>query len=156
MTGELAVCAGSCGPGNLHLINGLYDANRCRVPVLAIAAHIPSAEIGSDLLPGDPPAGAVPRVSVYVEYVADPRQMPRMLEIAMRTAIERRGVAVLVIPGDVASAEAVHDRRTVVTKARSAVVRRPGPAAGARQRCSTPREAVTILAGPAAPAPTRR
>ncbi|MFM9515456.1 thiamine pyrophosphate-binding protein, partial [Listeria monocytogenes] len=46
LTGELAVCAGSCGPGNLHLINGLYDANRSRVPVLAIAAHIPTAEIG--------------------------------------------------------------------------------------------------------------
>ena len=62
LTGELAVCAGSCGPGNLHLINGLFDCHRSRVPVLAIAAHIPSAEIGSGLFPGDPPADAVPRV----------------------------------------------------------------------------------------------
>jgi pyruvate dehydrogenase (quinone) len=62
LTGELAVCAASCGPGNLHLINGLYDANRSGVPVLAIAAHIPSVEIGGGVFPGDPPAGAVPRV----------------------------------------------------------------------------------------------
>ena len=62
LTGELAVCAGSCGPGNLHLINGLFDANRSRVPVLAIAAQIPGEEIGSRVLPGDAPAGAIPRV----------------------------------------------------------------------------------------------
>lgn len=106
MTGGLAVCAGSCGPGNLHLINGLFDANRSRVPVLAIAAHIPTAEIGTNYFQETHPQELFRECSVYVEYVATPGQMPRLLEIAMREAIERRGVAVLVIPGDVALAEA--------------------------------------------------
>jgi pyruvate dehydrogenase (quinone) len=146
MTGELAVCAGSCGPGNLHLINGLYDANRSRVPVLAIAAHIPTVEIGTTYFQETHPQELFRECSVYVEYVADPRQMPRMLEIAMRTAIERRGVAVLVIPGDVASAEAVHDRRTVVTKARSAVVPAPDQLQEAAAVLNAARS-VTILGG---------
>ena len=110
LTGELAVCAGSCGPGNLHLINGLYDANRSRVPVLAIAAHIPTAEIGSGYFQETHPQDLFRECSVYCEYVADATQMPRLLEIAMREAVERRGVAVLVIPGDVLLAEAKNDR----------------------------------------------
>ncbi|MDN6667042.1 MAG: ubiquinone-dependent pyruvate dehydrogenase [Brevibacterium sp.] len=101
LTGELAVCAGSCGPGNLHLINGLYDAQRSRVPVLAIAAHIPSDEIGSNYFQETHPTELFRECSVYVEHVATAEQMPRLLRIAMREAIEKRGVAVLVIPGDV-------------------------------------------------------
>ena len=88
-TGELAVCAGSCGPGNLHLINGLFDCNRSRVPVLAIAAHIPRAEIGASYFQETHPAGLFRDCSVYCELVSTPEQLPRMLEIAMRTAVER-------------------------------------------------------------------
>src|SRR6188508_2655307 len=80
LTGELAVCAASCGPGNTHLVNGLYDANRSRVPVLAIAAHIPSAEIGSNYFQETHPQELFRECSVYVEYVADASQMPRLLE----------------------------------------------------------------------------
>lgn len=118
LTDELAVCAGSCGPGNLHLINGLYDANKSRVPVLAIAAHIPSEEIGSQYFQETHPQELFRECSVYVEHVAHPSQMPRILEIAMRTAVEKRGVAVVVIPGDVALAEAQSDRTAVIRAAR--------------------------------------
>jgi len=102
LTGELAVCAGSCGPGNLHLINGLFDCQRSRVPVLAIAAHIPSAEIGSGYFQETHPQELFRECSHYCELVSDPAQMPRSLEIAIRTAVAERGVSVLVIPGDVA------------------------------------------------------
>ncbi|MGW9113440.1 ubiquinone-dependent pyruvate dehydrogenase [Microbacterium sp. NPDC055683] len=122
VTGELAVVAGSCGPGNLHLINGLYDANRSRVPVLAIAAHIPTSEIGTTYFQETHPQELFRECSVYVEYVADPHQMPRVLEIAMRAAIQERGVAVVVIPGDVALADAVSDRVTVIERAQPVVV----------------------------------
>ena len=105
ITGEIAVCAGSCGPGNLHLINGLFDAQRSRVPVLAIAAHIPSDEIGSGYFQETHPQELFRECSVYAEHVSNAEQMPRMLRIAMREAIEKRGVAVLVIPGDIALAD---------------------------------------------------
>jgi pyruvate dehydrogenase (quinone) len=104
LTGELAVCAGSCGPGNLHLINGLFDCHRSRVPVLAIAAHIPSKEIGIDYFQATHPERLFTECSHYVELVSSPEQLPQILERAMRTAIGRRGVAVVVIPGDVALA----------------------------------------------------
>ncbi|MFC4139679.1 MULTISPECIES: ubiquinone-dependent pyruvate dehydrogenase [unclassified Microbacterium] len=126
LTGDLAVVAGSCGPGNLHLINGLYDANRSRVPVLAIAAHIPTSEIGTGYFQETHPQELFRESSVYVEYVADPSQMPRVLEIAMRAAIEQRGVAVIVIPGDVALADARDTRTTVIERTRPVIV--PGPA----------------------------
>lgn len=109
-TGGLAVCAGSCGPGNLHLINGLFDAQRSRVPVLAIAAQIPSAEIGSGYFQETHPTELFRECSVYAELVSTPEQMPRVLRIAMQTAIAEQGVAVVVIPGDVALAEALHDQ----------------------------------------------
>jgi pyruvate dehydrogenase (quinone) len=102
LTGELAVCAGSCGPGNLHLINGLFDCHRSRVPVLAIAAHIPSKEIGIDYFQATHPERLFTECSHYVELVSSPEQLPQILERAMRTAVGRRGVAVVVIPGDVA------------------------------------------------------
>ena len=106
LTGQLAVCAGSCGPGNLHLINGLYDAQRSRTPVLAIAAHIPSVEIGSGYFQETHPQNLFQECSHYCELVSSPKQIHRATEIAVRTAIGRRGVSVLVIPGDVALAEA--------------------------------------------------
>jgi pyruvate dehydrogenase (quinone) len=102
LTGELAVCAGSCGPGNLHLINGLFDCHRSRVPVLAIAAHIPSSEIGIDYFQATHPETLFKDCSHYVELVSHADQLPQILERALRTAVARRGVAVVVIPGDVA------------------------------------------------------
>src|SRR5450755_2406673 len=102
LTGHLAVCAGSCGPGNLHLINGLYDCHRNRVPVLAIAAQIPSSEIGSGYFQETSPEHLFKDCSHYCELVSQPEQMPRVLAIAMRTALSKRGVAVVVLPGDVA------------------------------------------------------
>src|SRR5712664_4235618 len=107
LTGRLAVCAGSCGPGNLHLINGLYDCHRSRVPVLAIAAQIPTSEIGSGYFQETHPEQLFAQCSHYCELVSHPEQMPRVLEIAMQTAISRRGVAVVVLPGDVALQDAV-------------------------------------------------
>src|ERR1700710_2659004 len=102
LTGELAVCAGSCGPGNLHLINGLFDAHRSRTPVLAIAAQIPSAEIGGGYFQETHPQELFRECSHYCELVSDPAQLPYVLENAIRAAVGRRGVAVLVIPGDIA------------------------------------------------------
>jgi len=102
LTGKLAVCAGSCGPGNLHLINGLYDCHRSRVPVLALAAQIPSHEIGSNYFQETHPEHLFAQCSHYCEFVSNPEQMPRVLEIAIQTAESRRGVSVVTIPGDVA------------------------------------------------------
>lgn len=101
LTGELAVCAGSCGPGNLHLINGLFDCHRSRVPVLAIAAHIPSAEIGSGYFQETHPETLFKECSHYCELVSAASQMPRLLETAIREAVGNRGVSVIVMPGDV-------------------------------------------------------
>src|SRR5271154_563771 len=102
LTGSLAVCAGSCGPGNLHLINGLFDCQRSGVPVLAIAAHIPSTEIGIDYFQATHPENLLKECSHYVELVSNPSQLLQILTRAMRVAVARRGVAVVVIPGDVA------------------------------------------------------
>ena len=107
LTGGLAVCAGSCGPGNLHLINGLFDCHRSRVPVLAIAAHIPSPEIGSGYFQETHPENLFRECSSYCELVSGAEQMPRVLEMAIRHAITHRAVAVVVIPGDVALLPAI-------------------------------------------------
>jgi pyruvate dehydrogenase (quinone) len=104
-TGKLAVCAGSCGPGNLHLINGLFDCHRNHVPVLAIAAHIPSMEIGLGYFQETHPTELFKECSHYVELVTSRDQFPRVLERAMRAAIGERGVAVIVLPGDIALAD---------------------------------------------------
>src|SRR5579862_7725053 len=101
LTGTLAVCAGSCGPGNLHLINGLFDAHRNRMPVLAIAAHIPSSEIGIDYFQATHPEHLFKECSHYTELVSHPDHLPQVLLRAMRVAVGQRGVAVVVIPGDV-------------------------------------------------------
>ncbi|MGP9812561.1 ubiquinone-dependent pyruvate dehydrogenase [Rhodopseudomonas sp. NSM] len=106
ITNALAVCAGSCGPGNLHLINGLFDAQRTRTPVLAIAAQIPSAEIGGGYFQETHPQNLFGECSVYCEFVSDPHQLDYVLENAIRAAVGLRGVAVVVIPGDVALREA--------------------------------------------------
>ena len=102
LTGQLAVCAGSCGPGNMHLINGLYDCQRSRVPVLAIAAQIPSNEIGSNYFQETHPDQLFRNCSHYCELVSQPSQMPRVLELAIQSALSKKGVAVMAIPGDIA------------------------------------------------------
>jgi pyruvate dehydrogenase (quinone) len=146
ITGELSVVAGSCGPGNLHLINGLYDANRSRVPVLAIAAHIPSDEIGSNYFQETHPTELFRECSVYCELVSGPDQMPRMLEIALRAAIEKRGVAVLVIPGDVALQQAENRRVTVIERAEPRILPSEAELAEAARMLDAAK-GVTILAG---------
>jgi pyruvate dehydrogenase (quinone) len=103
LTGNLAVCAGSCGPGNLHLINGLFDAHKTLAPVLAIAAQIPSNEIGTDFFQETHPERLFQDCSHFCQLVGTEKQMPRLLQIAMQTSISRGGVSVLVLPGDVAS-----------------------------------------------------
>jgi pyruvate dehydrogenase (quinone) len=107
LTGELAVCAGSCGPGNLHLINGLFDCHRSRMPVLAIAAQIPSAEIASGYFQETHPQELFRECSHFCELISSANQMPRTLEMAIHAAVAERGVAVVVIPGDVALEPAI-------------------------------------------------
>src|SRR5215468_3895117 len=107
LTGELAVCAGSCGPGNLHLVNGLFDCHRSRVPVLGIAAQIPSAEIGGGYFQETHPQTLFKEFSHYCELIFGANQMPRVLEVAVREAVGGPGVSVVVIPGDVALQPAI-------------------------------------------------
>jgi pyruvate dehydrogenase (quinone) len=123
LTGSLAVCAASCGPGNLHLINGLFDCHRSRVPVLAIAAHIPSAEIGTNYFQETHPQNLFKECSDFCEMVGVPEQMPRLLEIAMRTAINLSGVSVLVMPGDVLMHKAAEEHAILPMKMAKPVVR---------------------------------
>ncbi|MEU3980991.1 pyruvate dehydrogenase [Streptomyces sp. NPDC026672] len=103
ITGRLAACAGSCGPGNLHLINGLYDAHRSMAPVLALASHIPSGEIGLGYFQETHPDRLFGECSHYSELISSPRQMPRLLQTAVQHAIGRSGVSVVALPGDIAS-----------------------------------------------------
>ncbi|MDE1920801.1 MAG: ubiquinone-dependent pyruvate dehydrogenase [Candidatus Omnitrophica bacterium] len=105
LTGTLAVCAGSCGPGNLHLINGLYDCHKSRVPVLAIAAQIPSAEIGTNYFQETNPEKIFEGCSHYCGIVSDPSQLPRILKIAIETSLSCKGVSVIVLSGDIALRE---------------------------------------------------
>lgn len=121
-TGNLAVCAGSCGPGKLHLINGLFDAHGSRISVLAIAAHIPSSEIGGGYFQETHPQNLFRECSHYCELVSDPSQMPYVLENAIRAAVGLRGVAVVAIPGDVALRKAVS---RAISSSRALVPARP-------------------------------
>ncbi|MEH0929891.1 ubiquinone-dependent pyruvate dehydrogenase [Micromonospora sp. CPCC 205558] len=147
VTGELAVTAGSCGPGNLHLINGLFDAQRSRVPVLAIAAHIPREEIGSEYFQETHPQELFRECSVYCEMASTAEQVPRLLRIAMRNALERRGVAVVVIPGELFFADAAPaPRPRAVTGTSSHVVPDDAALARAADVLNTARR-VAILAG---------
>ncbi|MBV9197285.1 MAG: ubiquinone-dependent pyruvate dehydrogenase [Solirubrobacterales bacterium] len=147
MTGQLAVCAASCGPGNLHLINGLFDAAGSRVPVLAIAAHIPREEIGGSYFQETHPQELFRECSVYCELVSVPEQMPRVLELAMRFAIERSGVAVVVIPGEIFLHNAgTSTRPGVIRPTRSVVRPRDGELAAAAELLNGAQR-VTILAG---------
>ncbi len=105
LTGELAACAGSCGPGNLHLINGLFDAHRSMAPVLALAAHIPSTEIGTGYFQETHPDQTFGECSHYCELISQPAQAPRVIQTALQHAVSKRGVSVIALPGDVAALE---------------------------------------------------
>jgi pyruvate dehydrogenase (quinone) len=147
MTGVLAVCAASCGPGNLHLINGLYDAHRSRVPVLAIAAHIPSKEIGGFYFQETHPQELFRECSTYCELVASPEQLPYVLDIAVRSAIEQRDVAVLVIPGDVFLAEVERPSTVTTIRPTRSVVRPSDHELDVAASALNSALRVTILAG---------
>jgi pyruvate dehydrogenase (quinone) len=111
ISGGLAVCAGSCGPGNLHFINGLFDAQRSRTPVLAIASQVPSSEVGTQYFQETHPERIYRECSVFCELVTTPEQMPRLLELAIRAAVEEGGVAVLVLSGDTLLESTAHAKR---------------------------------------------
>ncbi len=120
LTGKLAACGGSCGPGNLHLINGLFDAHRSNAPVLAIASHIPGSEIGTGYFQETHPEILFKECSHYCELISNPKQFERVLHIAMQSAVGKGGVGGIVLPGDVAGAEMPKDG-----SARSVVGHRP-------------------------------
>jgi pyruvate dehydrogenase (quinone) len=147
LTGKLAVCAGSCGPGNLHLINGLFDCHRSRVPVLAIAAHIPSQEIGTGYFQETHPQNLFKECSSYCEMVGIPAQMPRLLEIAMRTAITQSCVAVLVIPGEIFLHEASSDKPVLSIPTPDPVLRPSDADLRSAAQILNEAKKVTILAG---------
>ncbi len=147
VTGELAVCAASCGPGNLHLINGLFDAHRSRVPVLAIAAHIPSSEIGTTYFQETHPQELFRECSVYCELACTVAQFPYVLDTAIRTAIERRGVAVLVVPGDLLVSTVEAPRGTRVIRSTKPVIRPSDGELDIAARALDAGGRVTILAG---------
>ena len=147
LTGSLAVCAGSCGPGNLHLINGLYDCHRSRVPVLAIAAHIPSHEIGSNYFQETHPERLFLDCSHYCELISQPEQMPRTLEIAIQTAISREGVAVVVMPGDILLKEATTQQPRSKFKPTRPLIRPADDDLSNLARALGSAKKVTILAG---------
>ncbi len=126
LTGELAVCAGSCGPGNVHLINGLYDAHRSGARVLAIASHIPSAQIGSDYFQETHPDRLFVECSSYRELISTAEQAPRVVNSALRHAIAMSGVSVISLPGDIAELDAVGETPKLVLTAQPTLV----PAAG--------------------------
>lgn len=147
ISGELAVAAASCGPGNLHLINGLWDASRSRVPVLAIAAHIPREEIGGGYFQETHPQDFYRELAVYSELVSIPEQVPHVLEIAMRTAISKRGVAVVVIPGEVFLAEVPTNLKVRPVRTPTPIVRPDDDALAAAVEVLNKAKAVTILAG---------
>ena len=147
VTGELAVCAGSCGPGNMHLINGLYDCHRSRVPVLAIAAQIPSQEIGSSYFQETHPDQLFRECSEYCELISQPTQLPRVLEIAIQTALAKRGVAVVAIPGDIALRETLYREPSASVKQANPVIC-PSPEELQQLAAVLNRgQAVTILGG---------
>jgi pyruvate dehydrogenase (quinone) len=147
VTGQLGVCAGSCGPGNLHLINGLFDANHSRVPVLAIAAQIPREEIGGNYFQETHPQELFGECSVYRELVSTPEQLPWVLEIAMRAALERGGVAVVVVPGEIFFADAPAGAGRPPVWPTSSVIRPADTALAETTEALNAAGRVTILAG---------
>jgi pyruvate dehydrogenase (quinone) len=147
LTGELAVCAGSCGPGNVHLVNGLFDCHRSRVPVLAIAAHIPSDEIGGSYFQETHPDQFFRECSHYSELVSQASQMPRVLEIAIQTALTKQGVSVVSIPGDVAMRQIPYRKPSASIKRLEPLLRPSNVEADAMVTLLNKAKKVTLLAG---------
>ena len=148
LTGRLAVCAGSCGPGNTHLIQGVMDAHRSGAPVLALASHIPSRQIGTGYFQETKPEALFAQASHFCETVAHPSQVQRLTRVAVQAAVGRRGAAMLVLPGDVLAdrgTRRVHQR----DRHRARADRRPTAGAGAASwpAGSPPRGKVAIFAG---------
>jgi pyruvate dehydrogenase (quinone) len=147
LTRTLAVCVGSCGPGNLHLINGLYDANRSGVPVLAIAAHIPAEEIGGEYFQETHPQQLFAECSVYCELVSTAEQVPRILGIAIRAALFRGGAAVILVPGEMFLAHAPASAHSMPLRAVTPVMRPGSESLAAAAEVLNSAGRVTILAG---------
>jgi pyruvate dehydrogenase (quinone) len=147
LTGQLAVCAGSSGPGNLHLINGLYDCHRSRVPVLAIAAQIPSSEVGSGYFQETNPEHLFAQCSHYCELISHPDQMPRVLEIAIQTAVAKRGVSVVALPGDIALCDAVEQQPRVAFREQKTTVCPSDEEIALLAKVLNESEKITILGG---------
>ncbi len=146
ITGELAVCAGSCGPGNLHLINGLYDAHRSGAPVLAIASHIPSTQIGTGYFQETHPDRLFVECSTYTELISSPAQAPRVVHSAMAHALAGPGVAVAILPGDIAALPAAGPAPRLVRTGASTLV--PDPAdVGALAEAINGADKIAIFAG---------
>jgi pyruvate dehydrogenase (quinone) len=146
LTGQLVAVGGSCGPGNMHLINGLYDCQRNRVPVIAIAAHIPSVEIGSGYFQETDPKHLFAQCSHYCEVVQHPNQLGHVMETAIQTARTRRGVSVVILPGDISLQSAVESARGLIPETRSTLV----PSEDDLARLATvldSTEKITILGG---------
>ena len=147
ISGKLTVCAGSCGPGNLHLINGLHDCHRSRVPVLAIAAQVPSAELGTNYFQETRPEQIFLSCSGFCEVISTPEQIPRVLAIAIRTAIANRCVAVIVIPGDLLTKLASSPAIALGIDGPAASILPPASALAAAAKLLESTKKITILAG---------
>jgi pyruvate dehydrogenase (quinone) len=147
LTGKLAVCIGSCGPGNLHLINGLYDAHRSMAPVLAIATHIPSTEVGTSYFQETDPKALFKGCSHYCELISSAGQMPRVLQTAMQHAIGQRGVGVIVLSGDVAFQEVENSSMRHGLLASRPVVRPSDAELGSLAAMLDEHEKITLLCG---------
>lgn len=147
MTGTLAVCAGSCGPGHVHLINGLYDCHRSRLPVLAIAAHVPSAEIGSGYFQETRPELLFRDCSSYCATISQPSQVPRMVEIAIQTSLGRGAVSVVILPGDVAMQKAEASEPRIAFRKPTPIVRPADAELDALAKALNDARKITILGG---------
>ncbi len=147
LTGKLAVCAGSCGPGNTHLVQGLYDAHRTGAPVLALASHIPSGQIGTGFFQETHPERLFVDCSGYCEQISQPAQMPKVLRIAMQHALARGEVSVLVLPGDVAQMEATSPTGSGVPVAGQGTVVPSEPQVERLAELINDAETVTLFAG---------
>ncbi len=109
----IACCAGSCGPGHIHLINGLYEANRSHVPVIAIASTINTNEFGMEYFQETNTIKLFDDCSVYNQLATTAQQVPRMFQTAIQHAVHKKGVAVFGLPGDVAQLEAVESETSM-------------------------------------------
>src|SRR5438552_11095585 len=122
LTGRLTACAGTCGPGSLHFINGLYEANRNRAPVILIATQIVRRDLGFESIQEIDYEDVLKGCSVYCEMILTPEQARRKTVAACQAALTKRGVAVLVVPADISNA-AAHEERPYAVHARQPIIR---------------------------------